>query len=161
MPSAPTSRLARRFRLAVGAAPALLAFTACTGPGAPVRQSLTVAPNVGDIRGSYLLGAAELRQAETRTVLDVVGNRWPAMVRGDLPRGGSMRLTGPDTPIFQDRFGVYDSRGTFLGGPEYIASLHTEDILELRRLTEMEERIKFGRSHPAGAVILTWRSLRP
>jgi len=59
-----------------------------------------------------------------------------------------------------DRFGVYDASGVFLGGPEMLALLPTTDVRGVRRLTDIEETVRFGRTHPAGAVIVTLSETR-
>lgn len=152
-----THPLALRARAA-----ALVALAAC-GPApyaAAPMHAPTPAPMI-DSRASYVLGPTALDQAEGRSLLDLVDARWPGMASGALPRGGSathaVRPADPDA----DRFGVYDARGNFLGGPQQLAAIRPGSVRELRRLTEMEERMTFGRGHPGGAVVVTWRLGRP
>ena len=90
-----------------------------------------LAAGAGSLRCAYIFASSESRGNGTRL--------WPA---------------APLPPW--DRFGVYDTKGTFLGGPDYLAGMTTGDVLQLRRLTDTEEHAAFGRRHPAGAVVVTW-----
>ena len=146
------------------AAPALLAlggcasapesgFRALAAPSSSPASSSASSPAAArptTSRTSYVIAGASL--PGDRLLIDVVATRWPQMVRGDLPRGELARFTTID------RFGVYDARGTLLGGPTYLESVRAREVVEIRRLTYGEEAAKFGRGHPAGAVILTWRN---
>jgi hypothetical protein len=109
-----------------------------------------------DSRQSYVLTGAVLHRRDTQTLLDLVAERWPGMVRGDLPRGAGLIVTAASPRADDDRFGVYDIRGAFLGGPEYLANVRPADVQQLRRLTQVEENARFGRRHAAGAVIVAW-----
>ena len=153
--SIPTFRPATSLRVAALAAPVLLALGACAPASQSESQAFAINQARSESRQSYILSGAVLQRSDTRTLLDLVAERWPTMVRGDLPRGAGLRLGAP-VSVYPDRFGVYDTRGAFLGGPEYLASMRTTDIVQIRRLTDMEENAKFGHSHPAGAVIVTW-----
>lgn len=130
------------------AASVLLLVGACAGAGYAARGAERVTPD-GAERVSYVI-AGESLPAE-RMLADVVSARWPRLVRGDLPRGGAGQAESPD------RFGVYDARGAFLGGPDYLLVLRAGDVREIRRLTANEEFARYGRRHPAGAVVLDWR----
>jgi hypothetical protein len=134
---------------------ALLAVSACTTTHpVPVLPLVAPAPAAHDARRSYVLTSAELSTEHDRWLSEVIASRWPDIVYGDLPRSpGTLRPfdAGPN-----DRFGVYDARGSFLGGPDYLTSVRPSDVQQIRRLTSMEEFATFGRGHPAGAVVLTW-----
>jgi hypothetical protein len=156
MITAPTFRPVTQRRIAVLAAPLLLALGACAPASATATQTFAINQARSESRQSYILSGAVLQRSDTRTLLDLVNERWPGMVRGDLPRGAGLRFGAAPPSAYPDRFGVYDTRGAFLGGPEYLASMRPSDVQQLRRLTDMEENAKFGRSHPAGAVIVTW-----
>jgi hypothetical protein len=134
----------------------LLALGACAPVSQSASQAFAINQARSESRQSYILSGAVLQQSDTRTLLDLVAERWPTMVRGELPRGAGLRLGGAPVNAYIDRFGVYDTRGAFLGGPEYLASMRTTDVVQIRRLTAMEENAKFGHNHPAGAVIVTW-----
>jgi hypothetical protein len=100
-------------------------------------------------RLSYILNGAAL--PPDRLLSDIVAERWPQLVRGDLPRGDAGQA------VSLDRFGVYDMRGAFLGGPDYLTGIRAADVREIRRLTAVEESVQLGRRHPAGAVVIAWR----
>jgi len=132
-----------------------LALAACAtgtaaGPSASVREQLASARRTTS-RLSYIIEGSSL-PAE-RALVDVVRERWPQLVTGDLPRGNAGQAES------RDRFGVYDARGVFLGGPDYLQGLRAADVREIRRLTAMEEFALIGKRHPAGAVLLTWRKV--
>ena len=99
-------------------------------------------------RASYIITTAT--ELSTRHLADIVRERWPNLVYGDLPRGAA----GQAASI--DRFGVYDARGVFLGGPDYLQGVRAIDVVQIRRLTSSEEFALLGKRHPAGAVLLTW-----
>jgi len=151
-----TFRLPPRIRLAVVTAPLLVTIGACGVAPAPGAQALALTPAHVESRQSYVLSGSALRRDDARSLLDIVAERWPNMVRGELPRGAGLRITPLPAVFTQDRFGVYDTHGAYLGGPEHLATMRSADVQQLRRLTEMEETAKFGHSHPAGAVIVTW-----
>ena len=134
----------------------LSALAACASVGSnaagPLREERTLLPKlVTTSRDSYVITGASLPRDQRLT--DVVAQRWPQMMRGELPRGDFGLV--PTTSL--DRFGVYDSRGAFLGGPDYLVSVRADDVIEMRRLTAGEESALLGRRHPAGAIILQWR----
>jgi hypothetical protein len=99
-------------------------------------------------RGSYVISTA--KEISTRQLADIVRERWPNLMYGDLPRGGTGQA------FSMDRFGVYDARGVFLGGPDYLQGVRAIDVVQIRRLTASEEFALLGKRHPAGAVLLTW-----
>jgi hypothetical protein len=149
------AHLTTRLALAASLAAALLivAAVAPARAGAQPRSArqLSLSP-----RPSYVLTAAELRPSDTRSLLTLVATRWPTFVAGET-RNAATRITpGGWSSGPQDRFGVYDNYGTFLGGPDYLDALFASSVTEVRRLTELEEFAAFGHSHPAGAVVLTW-----
>ena len=156
-----TESILSRARAALVAA-ATLAAVACAsaGPGASggaggaggVLRQRTAAPASTTSRASYVITTES--QPGTRHLIDIVRERWPALVYGELPRGN----TGQATSI--DRFGVYDARGVFLGGPDYLQGVRAVDVREIRRLTPIEEYSMLGKRHPAGAVLLTWNFTR-
>ena len=156
----PTFRSVTPVRIAALAAPVLLTLAACAPATQSASQAFVVNQARSESRQSYILSGAVLQRNDTRTLLDLVAERWPNLVRGELPRGAGLRLGAPPQTGYPDRFGVYDTRGAFLGGPEYLASMRTTDVQQIRRLTDMEENAKFGHSHPAGAVIVTWAGER-
>ncbi|AHG89361.1 hypothetical protein J421_1824 [Gemmatirosa kalamazoonensis] len=143
------------FARAVLATSTLSALAACASgglsSGALFEQGTTLPKLVTTSRDSYVIAAASLPRDQRLT--DVVSQRWPQMVRGELPRGDFGLV--PTQSL--DRFGVYDSRGAFLGGPDYLVSVRADDVIEIRRLTAGEESALLGRRHPAGAIILQWR----
>lgn len=152
LPSTPHAPGSRALCLTI-AAPALLALGACAarqGPDAGALRRLQESTAPTSSRASYVIAGASV--PGDRMLSDVVRERWPRLVQGDLPRGELDRFGAID------RFGVYDARGAFLGGPLYLESVRARDIVQLRRLTMIEEASRFGRGHPAGAVIITWRT---
>jgi hypothetical protein len=107
-------------------------------------------------RRSFVLTEPELRPNDTRSLLDVVASRWPGLAAGE-PSRGAPRVAAPWGLVGpSESFGVYDIFGTYLGGPDYLESLFTSNVTEVRRLTELEEYAAFGRRHPAGAIVVTW-----
>jgi hypothetical protein len=140
----------------------VLAAAACaTAPGTGPRShsaAEAVAPTRPGIetRHSYVLSGDVLRRKDPQTLLDLVAERWPELVRGELPRGAGLRLTAEPQGPNEERFGVYDARGAYLGGPEYLANVRAVDVRQLLRLTDVDERARFGRRHAAGAVVVAW-----
>ena len=132
-----------------------LATAACATAPRPMADALGHRSML-DSRQSYVLTDAVLHRRDTQTLLDIVTERWPGMVRGDLPRGAGLIMTAASPRPDDDRFGVYDVRGAFLGGPEYLANVRPADVQQLRRLTQVEENARFGRRHAAGAVVVAW-----
>lgn len=146
------SIVARSVRLAFSLA-AVMSVAACATAGSsattPSRAaSMLASPTPSTTRSSYVIAGASL--PSERQLLDVVRARWPQLLSGELPRGNA----GQTASI--DRFGVYDAKGTFLGGPEVLLNVRAREVQELRRLTAMEEYARLGRRHPAGAVLVTW-----
>jgi hypothetical protein len=107
-------------------------------------------------RSSYVLTASELRPGDTRSLLSLLATRWPTLVWGTTRNATSRMSPAGLGSGGQDRFGVYDIYGSFLGGSEYLEAVYPSNVTEVRRLTEVEEFAAFGRSHPAGAIVLTW-----
>jgi len=132
------------------AATALALLAACATVGGRAPRAPLTSPTT--TRQSYIIAGASL-PAE-RAMIDVIAARWPQLLSGDLPRGSAGQATSVD------RFAVYDQRGGFLGGPDYLLAVRARDVRELRRLTALEEYAKYGQRHPAGAVVLTWNSDR-
>ena len=147
----------RRVRRGALAASSLLALAACARMQGPVVRDLVVAPTPTTSRSSYVLTGSEIASHGTRSLLEVVDVQWPGLVSGALPRGGIGTF---DAGPANDRFAVYDARGALLGGPEALAGMRAPDVRQLRRLTAVEESAKFGHSHPAGAVVVTWADTR-
>jgi hypothetical protein len=155
-----------RARAVRSAIPALLVYTtfavtACaTATPAPrlgdalLPAGVSHAPPAAESRFSYIVTADELVDDHSATMYTFIASRWPSMVFGDPPRGGGSY--GAVLSPTDDRFGVYDARGAYLGGPEFLLNVLPSAVQQLRRLTSMEEHTLFGRGHPAGAVILTW-----
>jgi hypothetical protein len=102
-----------------------------------------------------VLTAAELQNRGTRSLRDLVSNRWPAMFWGE-PRGFGVQSAARTATVDQERFGVYEAWGGYVGGPEFLAEVHPGAVRQLRRLTSEEEFTRFGRRHAAGAIIVTW-----
>jgi len=143
-------------RRRVAAALLALVTAACaTAPRSSV-GALGPAPTRLAARQSYVLSGDVLHRRDTQTLLDIITERWPGMVRGELPHGAGLVMSAAAPSAFDDRFGVYDVRGAYLGGPEYLANVRPADVQQLRRLTEVEEHAHFGRRHAAGAVIVAW-----
>jgi hypothetical protein len=131
-----------------------LATAACAAnarPAGPV--SAMVAHSTA--RAAYVLDATALGATERRTLFEVVCNRWPSLVYGELPATFSSASPGP-TARPQDRFGIYDPQGAFLGGPDLLLTVNTSAVRRVVRLTGIEEFAAFGRQHPAGALVVTW-----
>ena len=114
----------------------------------PMGRLQTALPLPTASRASYVITTE--KQPGSRQLSEIVRMTWPALVYGDLPRGNAGQGSS------MDRFGVYDVRGVFLGGPDYLQGVRALDVLENRRLTPVEEFAVLGRRHPAGAVLLTW-----
>ena len=144
----PTVSLVSRAALA---ATALTLLAACATVGGRAPREARSAPTTS--RQSYVIDGASL--PSERPLMDVVAAQWPRLLSGDLPRGNA-----GESMSSMDRFAVYDTRGAFLGGPDYLRSVRANDVRELRRLTSLEEAAKFGHRHPAGAVVLVWRTDR-
>lgn len=124
-------------------------------PNAPVRA---ISSRMTETRRAYVLTTNDMGRAGTRTLYDLVAVRWSPLVYGDLPRGYG--VSEPAVSAERDRVGVYARDGSFLGGAEVLRDLMPADVVELRRLTSIEEFGKFGRRHPAGAIVLTWSAQR-
>ena len=160
-------------RLPIALPIAALALAACASTSygtsyRPASRSAVAARE--DTRGSVLSERA-LRRDDARPLVDLLHERWPGLVDllherwpglvdGALPRGASLRLAPMADAGVVDRFGVYDERGHFVGGPDQLATVRAGDVREVRRLSAVEERVAFGRSHPGGAVVLTWAVAR-
>jgi hypothetical protein len=154
----PTESIVSRARaaLAVTACTSALLSAACASVGtsgesahrtlASRAASPVLQPTAS--RGSYVISTAT--ELGTRHIADIVRERWPNLVYGDLPRGPMGQA------VSIDRFGVYDARGVFLGGPDYLQGVRAIDVVQVRRLTATEEFALLGKRHPAGAVLLTW-----
>lgn len=148
-------------RRAVGVLLVLAAAACATAPGSGRRPrsaaEALVQPRPSiEMRHSYVLSGDVLRRSDLQTLLDLVAERWPELVRGELPRGAGLRLGTESQAASDERFGVYDVRGAFLGGPDYLANVRVADVRQLLRLTDVDERARFGRRHAAGAVVVAW-----
>jgi len=150
----PTESIVSRARAALVATALLSAACASVGTrgeaGNTTLASRAASPVLQPTgsRLSYVISTAS--ELGTRNLADIVRERWPNLVYGELPRGGIGQ------PVVLDRFGVYDARGVFLGGPDYLQGVRAVDVREIRRLTAIEEYSMLGKRHPAGAVLLTW-----
>ena len=145
-----TESLVARARVVLVTA-SLVAAACGTPPGPMLDLGPHPVPHTMSSRTSYVIDGAAL--PPERMIVDVVRERWPQLVHGELPRGDFGQA------LSIDRFGVYDDHGAFLGGPEYLAQVRAGELRQIRRLTAVEESAYLGKRHPAGAVVLTWKSL--
>jgi hypothetical protein len=83
---------------------------------------------------------------------DVVSRYWPQVLRPVAPIPGSVQSMDPRGDIV----GVYVD-DMFTGGQEQLKTIRSSAVSSIRRLTPGEEYIKWGRSHPGGALLLTLR----
>jgi len=103
-------------------------------------------PRAGDISMRHIQGEA-LTRDPARSLLDVMAAYWPTQMRGD-PRAPQF---GGDQGI-----GAYVN-GNYMGGWDFLRTVRAGELVRVQRLTQSEEYLRFGRNHPAGAVVLTFR----
>ena len=58
-----------------------------------------------------------------------------------------------------ERVGVYANEMP-VGGLDYLRDLPTSAVTRVLRLTPTEELTRFGRQHPAGALVIEWARIR-
>ena len=103
-------------------------------------------PRPGDISMRHIQGEA-LTRDPARSLLDVMASYWPTQMRGD-PRAPQF---GGDQGI-----GAYVN-GNYMGGWDFLRTVRSGELVRVQRLTQSEEYLAYGRTHPAGAVVLTFR----
>ncbi|GLC28369.1 hypothetical protein [Roseisolibacter agri] len=107
-------------------------------------------PRPGDVSMRTIQGEA-LSRDPARPLLDVLASYWPTQMRGD-PR--AVQLGG------DQGMGAYVN-GNYMGGWDFLRTVRSGELVRVQRLTQSEEFLRFGRTHPNGAVELTFRgSLR-
>ena len=133
---------------AVLAAALSLAGCASTagGGGSEVTDLRLNRPRPGDISMRHIQGEA-LSRDPARSLMDVMAAYWPTQMRGD-PRAAQL---GGDQGI-----GAYVN-GNYMGGWDFLRTVRAGELVRVQRLTQSEEFLKFGRTHPNGAVELTFR----
>ena len=103
-------------------------------------------PSTADAGLRHINGPV-LQANPSRMLSEVVGTYWPTLgARGPLP-----------LPTWSgEQIGVY-ANGVFIGGPSELRSIRSGDVAHLRLLSRAEEQMRFGRVHPLGAIVLTWK----
>src|SRR5687768_14571144 len=125
------------------------ASTSGGGSGDPTDLRLN-RPRPGDISMRHIQGDA-LSRDPARSLMDVMAAYWPTQMRGD-PR--ATQIGG------EQGIGAYVN-GNYMGGWDFLRTVRAGELVRVQRLTQSEEFLKFGRTHPSGAVELTFRgSLR-
>ena len=149
---------AHRALCTVLVAPALVAAWACvSAPASPAERRLApglhrLAPGLKSLGPtSFLITGTALAGERSRPLHEVVERHWPGLVRGPLV------ITPAEAMQWdaRDRFGVY-ANGSFLGGPEYLQLVPAYHVVRVERLGRQQEMVRYGRRHPAGAVVLTF-----
>jgi hypothetical protein len=133
-------------RAAALAAASLWATAACAGMMAstplPFGEPMPADVTQKDINGPVL------QAAPTRSLGDVVSTYWPSLGR---------QAATPLPSAFGEPVGVY-ANGALIGGLSDLRAIRSGDVVHLQRLNQSEEYSRFGRSHPQGAVVVTWRT---
>jgi hypothetical protein len=123
----------------------LSALGGCAGgmsaPALPYGQPSTADAGLRHINGPVL------QANPSRTLSEVVGTYWPTL---------GARGPATFTNTFGDQIGVY-ANGALIGGLAELRSIRSGDVAHLRLLTRSEEQARFGRVHPQGAIVLTWK----
>jgi hypothetical protein len=135
---------------------AWLALAVCCAASRATAQPRAVTQLSLEPRPSFVISESQLRPNDTRPLRSLLESRWPTLGTGALSRGLGRRAGTATALSPEERFGVYDAYGTYLGGPEYLEGVYASNETQVRRLTDVEEYATFGRQHPAGAVVLTW-----
>ncbi|MGZ8377039.1 MAG: hypothetical protein ACXW0Z_07320 [Gemmatirosa sp.] len=99
-----------------------------------------------DVSMRHIQGEA-LTRDPSRSLMDVMASYWPTSMRGDP----FARQIGGDQGI-----GAYVN-GNYMGGWDFLRTVRAGELVRVQRLTQSEEYLKFGRTHPNGAVELTFR----
>lgn len=99
-----------------------------------------------DVSMRHIQGEA-LSRDPSRSLMDVMASYWPTTMRGDP----LARQIGGDNGI-----GAY-ANGNYMGGWDFLRTVRASEVTRVQRLTQSEEYLQFGRSHPNGAVMLTFR----
>ena len=89
------------------------------------------------------------------SLYDVVSRYWPYVLRPNVPVAGPVPRPVAGDPR-GDIVGVYVGEN-FSGGQEQLRSIRSSAVSSIRRLSQSEEYIRFGRSHPGGALVITFR----
>jgi hypothetical protein len=138
-------------RLILGAL-ALSLLTACgstttyTGTSqAPVRTRQEHALSVG----LRTLDYRALQREPQRNLNEVIRYYWP-----DVMNPPWAMLTGSTSEA--DRVGVFID-GMYMGGLELFNDVPVSEIQRVQRMTPTEERVRFGRMHSAGAILVEWK----
>ena len=131
---------------ALAAALSLAGCASTSGGSADATDFRLNRPRAGDISTRHIQGEA-LTRDPARSLLDVMAAYWPTQMRGD-PRAVQF---GGDQGI-----GAYVN-GNYMGGWDFLRTVRAGEVVRVQRLTQSEEYLRYGRTHPAGAVVLTLR----
>ena len=134
---------------------ALSAATACatSRPAGDVSRLESVAaarrapPVVLATRSTIPLATLDLDPS--LSLYDVVGRYWPQVLRPPLWETSNPDPRGDVVGVFID--------GTFSGGQEALRGIRASAVASIQRLTRSEEYVKYGKSHPGGAVLVSFR----
>ena len=123
----------------------LSALAGCAGMSAPPLPYGQ--PSTGDIGLRHINGPV-LQANPSRTLSEVVRAYWP-----------TLGARGPATliPTSGDQIGVY-ANGALIGGLAELRTIRSGEVVHMRLLTRSEELTRFGRVHPQGAIVLTWKA---
>jgi hypothetical protein len=99
-----------------------------------------------DVSMRHIQGEA-LSRDPSRSLMDVMASYWPTSMRGDP----FARQIGGEQGI-----GAYVN-DNYMGGWDFLRTVRAGEVVRVQRLTQSEEYLRYGRSHPNGAVILTFR----
>jgi hypothetical protein len=132
-------------RSAALAAASLWAAAACAGMMASTPLPYGE-PMPADVTQKHINGPV-LQATPTRSLSEVVSTYWPSLGR---------QAASPLQSSFGEQVGVY-ANGALIGGLSDLSTIRSGDVVHLQRLTRSEEHMRFGQTHPQGAVIVTWR----
>ena len=96
-----------------------------------------------------LIPTARLDAEPASTVYDVVAHVWPQLLRPSPLASLLPSHVGPPVGVYMNE--------TYLGGPDQLQSFRSGAVASVYRLSSAEEYMRWGRSHPSGALVLTLR----
>jgi hypothetical protein len=141
-------RALRRPRAVLASAVLAAAISLAACASAPASTDFRVSRSrASDVSLRHIQGEA-LTRDPGRSLMDVMASYWPSSMRGDP----FARQFGGEQGI-----GAYVN-GNYMGGWDFLRTVRAGEVVRVQRLTQSEEYLQFGRSHPNGGVVLIFRN---